>query len=352
MSRALLLRLLLRALLGWLLAVSGARADVITPSARVTTGLNVRALESDTVIAALAPGESATYVATIPHYYVIELADGRRGRVAKAWARYVEDTTQSILKIASFNIQIFGLTKAGKPAVMAELADIIRHYDLVAVQEIKDASQQVPTLFLNAINADGAHYAFLLSERGGQQPDDQGSQEQYAFFYNTDTVKPVDQGQLFNDAADDLFQREPFMARFASVQGGLTFVMITVHTKPEEAVPEIKALHTVVHAAQAHYLGEDDFVVLGDFNASCNYASPSDFIGHPIATEYQWLIPDDADTNVSATSACAYDRILITEGMVTDYTGQWGIGTVSSKTVSDHFPVWAEFDVGNENLNQ
>ncbi|AFU97810.1 endonuclease/exonuclease/phosphatase family protein [Simiduia agarivorans] len=345
MSRAFLRRVLL----GWLLVVQGVWADVITPSDRVTTGLNVRALASDTVIAALAPGESATYVATIPQYYVIELADGRRGRVAKAWARYVEGTTQSILKIASFNIQIFGMTKAGKPAVMAELADIVRQYDVVAVQEIKDASQQVPTLFLNTINADGTHYAFLLSERGGQQPDDQGSQEPYAFFYNTDTVKPVDAGQLFDDAADDLFQREPFMARFASVQGGLTFVMITVHTKPEEAVPEIKALHRVVQTAQAHYLGEDDFVVLGDFNAGCDYASPAEFVGHAIASEYHWLIPDDADTNVSTNSACAYDRILITEGMVGDYTGEWGVGTVSSKTVSDHFPVWAEFKVGHHN---
>ena len=34
--------------------------------------------------------------------------------------------------IGSFNLQVFGVTKAGKPEVMAILAQIIRHFDLIA----------------------------------------------------------------------------------------------------------------------------------------------------------------------------------------------------------------------------
>lgn len=45
------------------------------------------------------------------------------------------------VKIASFNIQIFGQTKAGKPEVMDILAQIIRRYDIVAIQEIRDAAE-------------------------------------------------------------------------------------------------------------------------------------------------------------------------------------------------------------------
>ena len=48
---------------------------------------------------------------------------------------------RNTVKIASFNIQIFGQTKASKPEVMDILAKIIRRYDIVAIQEIRDAAQ-------------------------------------------------------------------------------------------------------------------------------------------------------------------------------------------------------------------
>jgi endonuclease/exonuclease/phosphatase family metal-dependent hydrolase len=68
-----------------------------------------------------------------------------------------------------------------------------------------------------------------------------------------------------------------------------------------------------------------------------------------IARIRKWIVPDDADTNYSINTACAYDRIIITKGMVEHYNNNWGIDTVSSKAVSDHFPVWAEFSAGQHN---
>src|SRR5690242_9553368 len=59
------------------------------------------------------------------------------------------------IKIATFNIQIFGKTKASKSAIMAQLVTIIRKYDVVAVQEIKDASGNAPKALLDAVNDNG-----------------------------------------------------------------------------------------------------------------------------------------------------------------------------------------------------
>lgn len=303
-------------------------ADVVVPADRVKHQISIFDLGTGTVVGHLKKGASATYIDTIPYYYVVALPDGTRGRVSKAWADFVEGSLTSTLRIATFNIKDFGPTKARKPAVMAELAAIVRSYDVVAVQEISDIHQRVPELFLAAINTGGVPYAYLLSERGGQQPDDRASQEQYAFYYNTETIKALDSGVLFDDSQEDLFQREPFMARFGSTKAGFTFVLMTVHTQPLAAVAEIKALHKVFEDAHARYVGEDDYMALGDFNAGCDYAEPSDFEGEPIVTAYHWLIPDSADTNVSTHSRCAYDRMVITSGMVSDFTGQWGIGTV------------------------
>ncbi len=45
------------------------------------------------------------------------------------------------IKVGAFNLQVFGTTKANKPEVMGALSKIIRNYDVIAVQEIRDSSQ-------------------------------------------------------------------------------------------------------------------------------------------------------------------------------------------------------------------
>ncbi len=324
-------------------------ADVVIPSDRVTTGLNVRDVVTGDIIGYVPKGVTAKYISSIPSYYIIELENGTQGKVSKSWSTKIEGSISSTIKIASFNIQIFGKTKANKPDVMNELASIIRKYDIVAIQEIKDKDGVVPPNFLDLINSDGSEYSYIISERGGQQSDDQGSQEQYAYYYDNKTIKTLSSGSLYNDGTNDYFQREPYIARFGSVKGGLTFVLINIHTKPDEAIEEVRALHHVIKEAQINYPGEDDFMALGDFNASCDYASSTDFDNHPISEEYTWLIPDSADTNVSPTKSCAYDRMIITNGMKDNYSGNWGIDTVSDKKVSDHYPIWSEFSVGQHN---
>ena len=48
--------------------------------------------------------------------------------------------TPDTIKIASFNIQIFGQSKSSKQEVMDILVQIIRDFDIVAIQEIRDAA--------------------------------------------------------------------------------------------------------------------------------------------------------------------------------------------------------------------
>jgi len=47
-------------------------------------------------------------------------------------------SVEESVTIASFNIQIFGITKAEKPEVMAVLVAIISEFDMVAIQGIRD----------------------------------------------------------------------------------------------------------------------------------------------------------------------------------------------------------------------
>ena len=119
---------------------------------------------------------------------------------------------------------------------------------------------------------------------------------------------------------------------------------MNIHTKPERAVAEIGALKHVFSWAQQKYDYEDDFIAIGDFNAGCDYASNAELDVLDISSSgYLWVIPHSADTNYSNNSACAYDRIVITDDTQNDFADDWGIDSISSKYVSDHFPVWAEF---------
>lgn len=61
------------------------------------------------------------------------------------------------------------------------------------------------------------------------------------------------------------------MAKFKCTQGKFGFVLITVHTDPNEATKEIRALKDVLAFAREKFPGEGDFIILGDLNADCNY---------------------------------------------------------------------------------
>ena len=238
----------------------------------------------------------------------------------------------------------------GKPKVVATILDVLRRYDVVAIQELKDASGETPRRLLALLDASrgpsDAPFAALVSPRTGLATDDRSSQEQYAFFYDTSVLEPLDEGRLYDDR-DDSFQREPWMARFrvkAPGTGGFTFVLIDIHTRPESAVDEIRALADVTTWATRQYPDEDDFIVLGDFNASCDYASRQELDALALrGPSFVWIVPDDADTTVKSTR-CAYDRLVLGEAAASQWNGEWGIFVESiDATVSDHFPVWSRF---------
>ena len=247
------------------------------------------------------------------------------------------------IRIATFNIQNFGKKKLQNGPVVARLVQIIGQYDLVAVQEVSDIDGKVPVEFLGRINTTGRHYQLALSERTGKQPDDKTAQEQYAFYYDDSRIEKVDD-RLFDDSEHDLFQREPYVARFRAKGGRFTFVLIMIHTQPAAALAEITALHQVVRWAKQRYPDEDDFIVLGDFNAGKRYVKPGQLSGLELrGAGYTWIVPDDADTNL-ANSREAHDRIVVTLGAREDFTGKWKVDNCfTDRGISDHWPVWAEF---------
>lgn len=260
--------------------------------------------------------------------------------------------SQNTIRIATFNIKDFGQKKSKKPKVMETLAKIVRKYDIVAIQEISDIKEKVPNLFLTEINNTGSAYEYKLSDRSGKQDCESRCQEQYAFYYDTNTIKALDDGELYDDSAKNLFKREPFVAQFSTQNGNFNFVLINIHITPDDkgdiTIEEIMSLSSVITWAQETYSAEDDFIVLGDFNAGCDYATDGELDKLALFSEEKYfsIVPHKADTTFSYTTCCAYDRIVATIGLKKSYTKNWGVDLdFGSDKVSDHRPVWAEFKI-------
>ena len=252
------------------------------------------------------------------------------------------------IKVGAFNIQVFGRTKREKTEVMNILAQIVREFDVVLIQEIRDSSETTAPIFLETINSiPGPEYAFIRSERLGRTT----SKEAYAYFYNTESVQYLSGSVFVFDDVDDVFEREPYIASFVS--GGFDFTLIGIHTKPDDAYHEIGNL-TIVFDMVMGLGDERDVIALGDFNADGSYFDEESMDNPLMASEYVWVVGNDFDTMTKTD--WTYDRMVMTDytfsgEYIADSTGvyyfdqEYGLNQSFTEEVSDHFPVYAEFSV-------
>jgi hypothetical protein len=169
--------------------------------------------------------------------------------------------------------------------------------------------------------------------------------------YRANVVKPLDYYTYPDNS--DIFHREPFIAKFKTKTGNYEFVLITIHTDPDDATNEINSLDKVINDAKAHFPDEDDFIVLGDLNADCDYYNENDNSSAIRSDKYKWLIPNSADTNLSTSKDCTYDRIIVTANTEKeDFAGEegifrfddyYGLNETMAKKISDHYPVYCKF---------
>ena len=255
--------------------------------------------------------------------------------------------TEVTIKIASFNIQVFGRSKASKPEVMEVLSKIISQFDVVAIQEIRDKSGKAIKDLEVAVDDLGENYDFIIGPRLGRS----NSKEQYAYIYRVKTILPGD-SYTYQEVGGDAIHREPFIAQFFSKQGDFDFVLITSHVDPDDVDQELAVFPKIVADAKSRFPGETDVMILGDLNADCTYFDEDQQIALRDPGEYNWLITNEMDTNV-AGSSCAYDRIIITDSMNAKFTGDAGVVRFDEiyeldcepKKVSDHYPVYGVFRV-------
>lgn len=258
-----------------------------------------------------------------------------------------EPREKNTVRIASFNIQAFGTSKAGKPQVVSMLANVVRQFDVVAIQEVRSKDQTLVPKFVSQINANGAKYEFVLGPRLGRTV----SKEQYAFIFNSETVE-VDRNSVYTlSDPHDRMHREPLVAMFRTrgppSNEAFTFKLVNVHTDPDDVPEEMNALADVYRAVVNDGDGEDDVILLGDFNTSEKTLYQVAHISPTISTALA-----DIMTNTRGTKA--YDNLIFDGRHTSEFLGRSGVldlvrvfnsTTEEILQVSDHLPVWGDFTV-------
>ncbi len=162
------------------------------------------------------------------------------------------------LLILSWNLYNFGKTKT--PEQLKMVAQIVRNYDIVTVQEVStsEAGARAVAQLADELDRTGANWDYIVSDATSGE----GS-ERYAYLWNSSRVALKGKGFLCAPLAPTI-NREPFMARFETpikktVLLG-TFHAVPTAKKPAQEIEQLGQLHTLYAA--------DNLLVMGDFNYS------------------------------------------------------------------------------------
>ena len=250
------------------------------------------------------------------------------------------------IRVASFNIQVFGDKKAKNPNVMNVLAKTIQMFDVVAIQEIRSKNQYLIPEFVELINREGRKFDHILGPRLG----DSNIKEQYAYLFDTERIDLDPHSVYTIGDPDRMLHRPPYVASFRTrgvdANYAFTFTLVNIHTDPDEVLDELAAMAEVYRVVRRAGRGEDDIIILGDLN--------TDDRNLYRLGQLPGILPLISGMYTNTRQNKLYDNIVIHRPSTTEYMGRASVLNLEQHfkltreqalLVSDHFPVWAEFSI-------
>ena len=255
------------------------------------------------------------------------------------------------LTIASWNIEQFGQAKFNDSIRLGRIANGVKEFDVIAIQEIVHAASQgqdVVDRLTDAIEDEHRRsYDHALGDRTGCPG---GRVEQYAVLFDSEILEQVGNAHSIPDDASqtDNMCRDPLVVQLRVIGMTTTFTLIVVHTDPNPVSAlnrDLNALGRIYQEVQADDPQDDDVILLGDLNAE-----PGNLRGLGNVPDLVYAVPD---TGTMVLSASRNDNIVFQWTPTgEDYTGRAGVFQVAkflgisepdADRLSDHQPVYAVF---------
>ena len=258
------------------------------------------------------------------------------------------------LVIATWNIQQFSNNKTNR--ALQYMADICERFDIIALQEVKTDLRGLAKLQARL----PGNYRILVC-------DPTGNSERFAFLYDKRSVASTGMvceiGFKVPAKTHQGYQlhRMPYCASFRA--GRFDFVIASAHiyfgkTKKErmQREEEISQLATFVKRrskTESNKVFDRDFFLVGDFNIE----KEGDHFFDALVAE-GFVMPDELKnlkTNFARTKT--FDKIVWVKRPSFHFTGEINVvpfGKVlfqdkrpkgGKKQISDHLPLWAEFEI-------
>lgn len=186
----------------------------------------------------------------------------------KAQETFLENTKTDAfegksIKIISWNIQDLGRSKTQDE--IQRIAEILRNYDLVAIQEVvakdPEGAQSVAKI-ADELNRMGSKWDYRISDPT-QSPSVYMS-ERYAYLWKTSVVTLLSKPYLDQELALTC-AREPYIAKFKTKNGTEPFYLINFHARTYNDRPQDELKH---FAQYPQRLATKRCLILGDFNLS------------------------------------------------------------------------------------
>lgn len=226
---------------------------------------------------------------------------------------------------------------------MDSIIQVVRHYDIVAIQEVVagPGGPQAVARLADGLNRTGFKWQYVIS------PPTSGtssSRERYAFMWKPSRVTAVGKAWLDSIHAG-LIDREPFLQEFKA--GNLRFTLVNFHAISPSRQPEteIKYLRYFPERYKSHNL-----VFLGDFNLTQSHTvfNPLKNMGYTTVLKGQKTSLKTACKGGDCLSG-EYDHILYPkklmkpekQGVVHFYKNYPDLK--QARYVSDHIPQWTSF---------
>lgn len=226
---------------------------------------------------------------------------------------------------------------------IAFMADILKGFDVVAIQEIVagvGGAQSIARL-ADALNRTGTKWEYKISAPTLSDPH---SAERYAFLWKTSQVKLVKPPKL-DEFYQSEIEREPYLADFS--YNGEIFTLVNFHAIPKKKQPETEIKYFKYFP---DLYPNKNLIFLGDFNTPQSHSVflPLKKMGFSPIFQNQKTSLRTKCINANCL-ASEYDNIFYNSaknetvgiGVVHFYTA---FSTLKeARKISDHIPIWIEF---------
>ena len=248
------------------------------------------------------------------------------------------------IRLATFDLDGLDDNRLGNPKVCDSLVRILSRFDVVALQHIRAGNRGLLMRLKDQINATGRCFDFVTCPTL-----DRDQVEIYNAMLFDATTLEVDHSTVHSvDAPPGTFHVRPLVAEFR-VRGpppseAFTFMLVNVLVDPRRAPQELDSLADVFRAAGHSGHGEDDIIMLGDFEADLDHFGRLGRV--------PWLVAAVNGVPTTTRGTRLADNILFDRRATVEYTGRSGVLDMireldltpqEALDVSEHLPVWAEF---------